>query len=644
MATLNTMRTRWGWIVTGFIFLALIMFVVSDLFTNNGGFMGSDDVGEIAGKSVSYEDFAQQQQETEAIYQIMYNTSSIPATLNQQINDQVWNNFILDYAFMPSFKREGISVGADEKLDMVNGVYLSPVYAQFFPNQEALVAFLSQIKSNNQAFALWTYLKEQADIDRMMSKYAAITKGGFQASDIAVENAITAASTTYDARGFFVPYTSIPDSTVNISASAIKKYYNTNKAQFKQAASRDVEYVVFDLSPSESDFAAAAEDMKTITEEFRSATNPLQYAALSAKLTFASDTMYMRAANVPATLEAVANGKFAEPTLSGDTYTMARLVGAKTQPDTVGLTAITPNGEQDAGRMAIELLPSDLKANVLRSKVGDLVSFADPYGNQMEFKVTYKNAPVRLVQIAEVQYKVYPSSETQNKVYNETSTFIAAAGKTAEGFQSAVDELGLSKRTVRIRPQERTINGLTDAKVLINWAYAPKTKKGTISEMLQIDGNYVIALLADSHKEGYIAIEQVSPQIRSALINEEKARMITEKISGTTLSEMATSVSAEIQNLEGVGQTMPFISQFGYEPKVVGALSVLPQGAVSKPVAGYQGVYVVETTSIITSDESITPEAQKVRLNANATYNIEQRLMQAIYELAEIDDMRVRYF
>jgi len=52
-------------------------------------------------------------------------------------------------------------------------------------------------------------------------------------------------------------YTSIPDSTVKVSDDEIKAYINKNKTQFKQQASRAIQFVAFSASPSSADSAAA---------------------------------------------------------------------------------------------------------------------------------------------------------------------------------------------------------------------------------------------------------------------------------------------------------------------------------------------------------------------------------------------------
>ena len=59
MASLNTLRTKGGVIVTIVIFVALLAFLIGDVFTSGSSLMNSRKmrVGEINGKNIGYVDF-----------------------------------------------------------------------------------------------------------------------------------------------------------------------------------------------------------------------------------------------------------------------------------------------------------------------------------------------------------------------------------------------------------------------------------------------------------------------------------------------------------------------------------------------------------------------------------------------------------
>ena len=63
-------------------------------------------------------------------------------------------------------------------------------------------------------------------------------------------------------------YISVHDSTVQITEDDLVAYYNDHKHEYKQDESRDIEYVKFEVLPSEADIAEAKEWMQQTAEEF----------------------------------------------------------------------------------------------------------------------------------------------------------------------------------------------------------------------------------------------------------------------------------------------------------------------------------------------------------------------------------------
>lgn len=50
-------------------------------------------------------------------------------------------------------------------------------------------------------------------------------------------------------------YSTIEDSTINVSNGEIKEYYNKHQKSFEQPESRKIVYVNFDIEPSGEDFS-----------------------------------------------------------------------------------------------------------------------------------------------------------------------------------------------------------------------------------------------------------------------------------------------------------------------------------------------------------------------------------------------------
>ncbi len=685
MPSLNSLRTRGGVIVTIVIFVALIAFLVGDLFSAGGSIFNARKmrVGEINGHNVDYVDFLNESDHVGNIYSMMSGSRATSSQQQEMIYNTAWERFIMRYSYKPSFDAMGLMVAPAEQIDMVNGTYLSPVITQTFLNpstgtfdRDLMLNFMGNVGADQGATAVWDYIKEQMNDNRIMTKYTTLVTNGFYTTDLTVNNAVAAASNTYDARIVSKAYNTVPDSLVNVSDSRIKSYYNSHKELFLQGASRDVEYVLFDVIPSESDYTDAEEHINGIADNFRLSDSPMQYAILNSQER--PDQNYYSRNALNADLAAIAfgpaRGSLHGPVLRGDTYTLSRLADTRMIPDSLGakhilvaptmkdladsLVNVIRRGANfealarehstdqsalynggDLGRFAPEEMVKEFSDAALAANTGDVYTVESPYGLHV-VQLTHKSRPVEKAQVATITYKVDPSARTMQDIFTQATTFATAAGNSAAGFRQAVSDEGLSKRSIRIRNTDRTISGLENSKELIRWAF--NGKKGDVSGIMEIDGDYLVAALTDVKEEGYSPLDQVASQIRTTLTNEAKGELIAAGMTGTSLDAIAESNGAEIKDIAGVQFNSFYIPEVGVEPALIGAISALPEGQVSRPVHGVSGVYVFDVTGIH-NDPSITAEGERARLEAASSY-LNERTMQAMAEESDIEDMRVKFF
>ena len=60
-------------------------------------------------------------------------------------------------------------------------------------------------------------------------------------------------------------YSSIPDSTIEVSKSEIEKLYNQRKDLYKQKETKVIKYLSVDIRPSQEDYNNAQQDIESIT-------------------------------------------------------------------------------------------------------------------------------------------------------------------------------------------------------------------------------------------------------------------------------------------------------------------------------------------------------------------------------------------
>lgn len=680
MATLNTLRTKGGVFLIVVIAVALVAFLLGDLSSLGGG-MNSKKmrIGTINGTHVNYIEFLTEAENTTNVLQTLYGQAALQADQIDQVRQSVWESMVIKNAYMPGFEKLGIGVGDAEMLDMSNGEYISPIVQNVFSNPQTgafdpaiLQNFVASLEYNAAYQPVWNYLTDQMSSERAMSKYVNLVRAGVYVNSLELASAMKLGDANYNAAYATKSFSTVADSLVNVSKSEIKKYYDEHKDNYKQTAARDIEYVVFNLLPSEEDYTEAAERAEEIAAEFAAAEDAMQYASLNSQSK--TDTRYYSEENVPANFAALAFGKDAQPmygpVLNGDVYTMARVAEYKMLPDTVGAKHILMTPGQtatvdsivkalkggasfetlaskysvdptvDLGRFAPEQMVEEFADACVAAKVGDIFTVDSQYGTHI-VNLTYKTKPVRKAQIATVVYNVEPSATTQQTVYGEARAFLEKAGKNYDSFNAAVAETGAARRVATINSTDRGINGLDEASAVTRWAF--NGKKGEVSAILDVDGgDYLIGVIKEVREQGTTPLETVSERIASILRNQKKGEMIAAEMEGKTLAEVAQLEGATEGVAEDVNFNSFYIPGLGMEPKFVGAVCVSETGKLSKPVVGGTGVYVFDVNA--KNGKNLSEADEKVRLESIATSYISERLSQALDDNTEIVDNRVKFF
>ena len=118
MATLNTLRTRGGIIVSVVIGIALLSFLLGD-FGNTGAKLMNDrkmKVGTINGEKIGYAEFADKVDVYTKALETMYGSQSLSAEQQENVKNQVWQALVMQYAWEPGFEQSGLQVSENEQI------------------------------------------------------------------------------------------------------------------------------------------------------------------------------------------------------------------------------------------------------------------------------------------------------------------------------------------------------------------------------------------------------------------------------------------------------------------------------------------------------------------------------------------------
>src|SRR5699024_8482007 len=143
--------------------------------------------------------------------------------------------------------------------------------------------------------------------------------------------------------------------------------------------------------------------------------------------------------------------------------------------------------------------------------------------------------------------------------------------------------------------------------------------------------------------------ENATSLVSPILQKEKKAAIIKEKITGGTLSEIASNNQTTVRSATGVNLANPVISGAGNEPEVVGAAFSLETGGTTSPIAGEKGVYVVKVTNRTEAPElasyaTISAQETQKRVSRAIPPNGNGRIVKALKESAEIKDNRATFY
>ena len=291
MAVLEKIRVKMGVFITIVIAVALLSFIIDPdtLQSSLSMFSSKYDVGEMNGKSISYQDFQKKVDYYTQIYQMTSGTTSSDDKTQEMINNTAWQDEIAENILIPAVERAGIRVGGEELLDLSQGKNISPVIANeaSFRNEQGefdrdkLVQFVQAIpqdeSGNLQLY--WNYLEDNMYKDQMYTKYLTLLAKSNIVNPVDLKQAIADNNTTYDVDFVIRPFGFAIDSTITVSNQEIKDYYEKYKEGFKQQQSRDLEYVVFEVVPSAKDIELAQNDIEKVFEEFESTSSMKSFLA-----------------------------------------------------------------------------------------------------------------------------------------------------------------------------------------------------------------------------------------------------------------------------------------------------------------------------------------------------------------------------
>lgn len=653
MAMIEKIRNQ-RWLLIVVVGVSLLGFLI------NGAVLkwiqgGNSDIGEINGETISATEWMAAIDEQKLLFNYNGNESGL--------SNDTWNNLVESKLLLGEFEELGLSVSDEEYDEILFGEMTSPYVRQVIYQGQVDSTKRNSLRTNFDGMPanIATGYKNLISIKRMKEKYDLMVKKGQYANNLDGKWSFKQASDKVSLSYVVKTYAEIPDSTVTVTESDIRDYYNKHKndREYKQESSRSVDYIKFPVRASSMDSTTLKAQLADLAGSFRTATSDSSFAAENANTPGKVFSRYHAGSfpepyNTQVTSDSL--GKIIGPFEYNDAYCIAKVSNRINQLDSVRARHILVKADR---KIPAELATARAKADSIKSVIakennfeamaaqfgtdgtknsgGDLNWFAKGAmvkefedaafgGTKGALQIVVTDFGVHILEVTDQKYavakvaivdrRIEPSSGTRKDAYRLASDFSLNFADTAS-FRAAADTLNggtVITPANNIKPNATNIPGLANGGTVVSWAYGAEL--GEVSQPMMIDNDYIIAALTEIKERGVPTLENVYDKMKAEAIKEKKAEKYMEMMKQGSLAEIATAIGSTVKTSADLTLKATNIPGSGVnvqEYEVIGIAFGMKKDFVSSPIKGKGGVYVLQKTSDIVegvSDDNYTKDRE----------------------------------
>ena len=703
MATLQSIRDRGGVLVAIIIGLALLAFILGDFMGKKGGRSREYyEIAEIAGKSITSQDFEKKINNLTEIYKLTGN-GIIDESTSENIREQSWQQLIHEIILDDEYKELGLGVCDDELFDLIQGNNPHPFVRQMFTdpqtgrmNKPALINFLKNMDNDPTQKAYWLFMEDEIVNDRYSTKYTNLVSKGLYPTHNQAVIEFNESNKKVDFSYFVERFNTVSDSAVTVNSKDLENYFEEHKDDYKQSPARTIEYVIFSVEPSEADISENEKWINGIKSEFEEAEDVKEFVNLTA------DTRFEDINHTPdefpeiirGFIDTAELGEVYGPYFENETYKLAKIAEINYLPDSVHVRHILISAGQNRSFSTAESTADSLKTLIgnganfntiaitfsedqgsaqlggdlgwfregqmvkpfndacFQGKTGDLTIVKTQFGFHI-IEILEKGNNVKKIIVGIVDRKLEPSSTTYQNIYAEAGRF-AGLNNTYEKFKETVSNEGYDKRTANdLKPTDKEIPGLDSPSSIIRSVFEGNENEIVLDfnkkAVFELGDQFAVVYLTDVKKEGFSKLEDVESDIRLNVMKEKKALKIIEKLKAAmgeteTIEELARNLGVNIETATGISFNSFSIPGAGIEPQVIATAVNSDQDILTGPVKGNNGVYIITVTNITNTEETDDLTAILYRLKSTYNSRAGYEAFEALKENAGIVDKRYKFY
>jgi len=701
MALIGKIRNNM-WLVIVLLAVALGGFILMDMTSasDRGGFGSRTTIGEVAGQKIDYIDF---QKAESALYG---GSGDQYSKKNSLWNYYIENAIVTDISDENGIGVSGeelneLEFGANLS-PVVQSFYRNPQTGQVDRNQlnEIKTAIDENKVSNPEFAATFNELRKQVIKSQKQTKLVNLVAKSLYTPTWQAETLDKINNETATLEYVRIPFETVADSEIALTDEDFAAYIKENAIKYTNKDEiRNLSYVVYDVKATLEDSMKLKEELAVLATQFAASTNDSLFA-LNNNGFYGSN--YVKSDDLTGplkdTVRSLSVGQVYGPYIDNNAYVVAKLVGKKVIADSAkashilrtvangdpmqlvaattyidsiktlinsgSLTfgdAATANSQDpgsaakagDLGTFGPGAMVPEFNDAVFNGKVGSLYTVTTQFGVHL-IKVNnliYKTNELKY-NVAYLAQAIIPSEGTQNTLLDNAVSALEGVKKIEDLAKLAVDSIKV-ETIGGLKKNDFTVGNLglgQTSRDIVKWAFDAKV--GDISPDVHIftdaanyvDSKYVIVALKSVDKPGVASVESVRESIEPLIRNKKKGEKIKSKISGTDINSIAASFGLTPGLAENVNFGRGAIPDAGQEPLVIGKSFALAAGAVTEPIVGNSGVYVVKVTSKTPASPEQGGFMQKMQQTQTVRSQVNFRLIEAIKKTVKVDDNRATFF
>lgn len=688
MGMMAKMRSLAPWFIVTVGGLFVIFMVLSD--SKIGDAMGrrSNDIGEVNGEKISYQEFANLLDRYKE-FQLQQNGQEIPESQMEQFRDQVWETLVNQKLMEQKIKEFDLIVADKEIEDLLTGINPPQSVTQYFIDSTGMFnreAYDNAIRNPQNKTAV-LQIEDQARQQLLQEKLTSLVNASAFVADEEIKRKFYDDNIKMSADYVVVTLSANTDSTLQVTDDEIASYYNSHKEDYKREESRKIKYVLFKTGASHGDTVGIESNLNAILKKVHADTSGFKtYIEIYSDKPYSKDTLQISQISVAAQ-DLVANadaGSFVGPILTSEGYILYRVEkSVKSKDKLVKASHILIKEKADADAAYKELIAGANFAEMAKEKSQDPGSGAKGgdlgwFGKgQMvaEFekaafsgRIGKIQRPVKsqfgwhIILVKDKTNKKYVVESIVNKIVPSATT-IDKISSDANDFQYLADENGFEEEakgldfqiieTPELNVKASSIPGLGANRSLLLYTFA--SDKGDIGPVFKFQIGYVVAIISDVIDAGYKSLDDVKSRVKIAAMRDKKsskefsiAQDIRTKIGDSGDLNLAKEVLstvkiASVNNFSTVGSIPTIGREFAFSQTAFES----PINVVSEPVKGNRGSYIIRVTNKTEFDST----SYSLRKNTIRTSLLNQK-KSALYsqwlvdikEEADIVDNRYNFY